>query len=109
MTAMASPSVRLDELALCAWVAQAQPGDALAYHQGFLSVDRGPTGQVLLSSEQRALGKIGAMAMRLAERGFVHLVQRRLAPDQFVYLAIARPRTGDAATSLSSLLLKENA
>ena len=46
--------------------------------------------------------------MKLAERGFVHLVQRRLAPDQFLYLAIARPCAGERNASLSSLMLKEN-
>jgi hypothetical protein len=54
------------------------------------------------------VAKTGNMAMKLAERGFVHLVQRRLAPDQFLYLAIARPRAGEGNTSISSLLSKGN-
>lgn len=99
---------RLDEIALCAWVAHAEPGEALVYHQGRLSIDRGPPGQPFLSTQARALGKTGDMAMKLAERGFVHLVQRRLSPDQFLYLAIARPRVGERSASLSSLMLKEN-
>jgi len=36
---------RLDEIALCAWVAHAEPGEALAYHQGSLAIDRDPPGQ----------------------------------------------------------------
>ena len=84
---------RFDEIALCAWVAHAEPGDALAYHRGLLAIDRGPSGQTFLSQEARAVAKTGSMAMKLAERGFVHLVQRRLAPDQFLYLAIPATRT----------------
>jgi hypothetical protein len=99
---------QLDEVALCAWVAHAEPGEALAYHQGSLAIDRGPPGQPFMSTKALALAKTSDMAMRLAERGFVHLVQRRLAPDQFLYLAIARPRGGAGNASLSSLMLKEN-
>ena len=99
---------RLDEIALCAWVAHAEPGEALAYHRGLLAIDRGPPGQPFLSPEARAVAKTGNMAMKLAERGFVHLVQRRLAPDQFLYLAIARPRAGEGNGSISSLLSKGN-
>ena len=99
---------RLDEIALCAWLAQAEPGEALAYHQGSLAIDRCPPSQPFQAPEARALAKTSDMAMKLAERGFVHLVQRRLAPDQFLYLAIARPRAGERNASLSSLMLKEN-
>ena len=28
-----------DEIAFCAWVAQAEPGETLVYHRGFLAVD----------------------------------------------------------------------
>ena len=106
VTTALAPS--LDEIALCAWVAHAEPGEALAYHQGSLAIDRGPPGQPFLSTQARALAKTSDMAMKLAERGFVHLVQRRLAPDQFLYLAIARPRVGERNASLSSCMLKEN-
>jgi len=99
---------RLDEIALCAWAAHAEPGEALVYHRGLLALDRGPPGQSLLSPDALTLAKTGNMAMKLAERGFVHLVQRRLAPDQFLYLAIARPRAGEGNGSISSLLSKGN-
>ena len=108
MRVTTAPDSRLDEIALCAWVAHAEPGEALAYHRGLLAIDRGPPGQPFLSPEALTLAKTGNMAMKLAERGFVHLVQRRLAPDQFLYLAIARPRVGKGNASLSSLMLKEN-
>jgi hypothetical protein len=29
----------LDEVGLAAWIAQAEPGEALVYHRGFLAVD----------------------------------------------------------------------
>ena len=42
-----------------------------------------------------------------AEQGLVHLVQERTGPDQFAYIAVARPKPKAAAVSLSALLLAE--
>jgi hypothetical protein len=39
----------------------------------------------------------------------VHLVQERVAPDQFAYFAIARPKPKAAEASLSKLLLSDEA
>ena len=108
MRVATSLTPRLDEIALCAWVAHAEPGEALVYHRGLLAIDRGPPGQPFLSPEARGVAKTGSMAMKLAERGFVHLMQRRLAPEQFLYLAIARPRAAEETASLSLLLSKES-
>jgi len=109
MRVATSLAPRLDEIALCAWVAHAEPGDALVYHRGLLAIDRGPPGQPFLSPEARGVAKTGSMAMKLAELGFVHLMQRRLAPEQFLYLAIARPRPVSSPVSISTLIPEEKA
>lgn len=77
-----------DARLLKAWLRQARAGDAFEYHRGLLTVDRGP-----LASEttRKAVDRLADLALRLAAEGRVHLVQRRLAPGAFSYLAVARP------------------
>lgn len=94
------------ELELCAWVAQALPGDALEYHRGFLCLDRTPFGRVISPEQREALIRTSARARQLAEDGLVHLAQRRVAAGEFSYLAIARPR---GSRPLPSILLAEEA
>jgi hypothetical protein len=50
---------------------------------------------------------MASQAMRLAEHGLVHLLQRRVCSERFSYLAIARPRAETLAALPSALLLKE--
>ena len=97
----------ITEIELCAWLAQADPDDVLEYYRGLLAVDRAPYGQPMSAKDRFALGLLGDRAMRLADHGFVHLLQRRLGPDNFSYLAIARPRPRTSPVLLSSLLLAE--
>lgn len=106
---MTSPSPILTELGFCAWLGAAAPGDAIEYHQGFLALDRTAYGQPLSAEDRRGLIRTGNRAMQLAEQDFVHLVQRRLAPGTFSYLAIARPRPSRAPLSLAILTAEEAA
>jgi hypothetical protein len=101
------PAPRLSELELCAWVAQAVPGDRLEYHRGFLALDTFALFTQLDDRERAELGKLASRAFWAAERGLVHLVQERTGPDQFAYIAVARPKPKAAAVSLSALLLAE--
>lgn len=80
----------LDELALCRWIGQAAPGDMLEYHRGFLALDTALF--TLSAAEQKTLRLLARRAAWAAEHEFVHLVQRRLDPGLFGYLAIKRPR-----------------
>ena len=78
-----------------AWLRQAAPGDRVVYHRGYLAVDRvrGSTG--LSEPDRRELLAVAKAAMMLAERGEIHLVQRRIEPGSFSYLAVkARPDPG---------------
>jgi hypothetical protein len=97
----------LDAIQLCAWIAQASPGDTLEYHRGFLALDASIDGQTPESDARRELARVARIAWRAAEQGLVHLVQRRNGPDDFTYLAIARPRPETLAALQSTLLLKE--
>lgn len=99
----------LSEIAFCAWVAQADPGDRLEYHRGFLVLDTFALFSALDDGQRKDLSALAGRAFRAAEQGLVHLVQERVGPDQFAYIAIARPKPKAAAASLSELLLEEQA
>jgi hypothetical protein len=75
--------VRYSKVMFAAW-RQAEPGEALEYHRGFLGVDRTPS-----LKDRLDLIAMAERAMRLAEQGLIHLVQRRLGDDTFSYLAFA--------------------
>lgn len=75
---------------LHAWLRQARAGDVLEYHRGLLIVDRTELGTLASDAARDALGQLADLALHLAEQGRVHLVQRRLAPGDFSYLAVAR-------------------
>jgi hypothetical protein len=99
----------ITEIEFCAWLGQATPGDALEYHRGFLVVDLTPFGGPMCSEARSELARTSTRAYGLAERGFVHLVQRRLGPDTFSYLAIARPLPQGKALDFSTLMTEEAA
>ena len=105
----ASTSHPLGEIEFCAWVAQAVPGDRLEYHRGFLVLDTFPTFSHLPDAQRTELAKLASRAFWAAEQGLVHLVQVRVGPDRFAYIAIARPKPKAATASLSALLLAEQA
>jgi hypothetical protein len=98
-----------DEISFCAWVAQAEPGDRLQYHCGFLAIDTFALFSGRSDNERAELRKLADRAFWAAEAGLVHLVQERAGPDRFAYIAIARPKPRHAAASLSALLLEGEA
>jgi hypothetical protein len=75
------------------WVARAARGARIEYHHGFLILERLP-GSKLAARHRRQLARLADAALRAAETGQVHLVQRRRGPFDFAYLAIkaAGPR-----------------
>jgi hypothetical protein len=87
-----SGSLTLSAIEFCGWLGQAEPGDVISYHRGFLVLDRVPSKKDQADAERAELDLLANCAMRAAEYGLVHLVQRRNAPLDFSYLAIARPR-----------------
>ena len=100
---------RHTEIDLLAWLGQAAAGDVLEYHQGFLALDRSSKGDAFKERDRAALGRLASLAMRLAEHGFVHLLQRRVGSERFSYLAITRPRVVSIPLSISTLIPEEEA
>ncbi|BCH23556.1 hypothetical protein [Mesorhizobium sp. L-8-3] len=74
----------------CTWLQKALPHEAIEYHRGFLILDRHADTSELHRAERLELTVVATRALAAAEQGLVHLVQRRLAPCQFSYLAIKR-------------------
>ena len=97
------------EISFCAWVAQAEPGDRLEYHRGFLVLDTFALFSGLSDKDRAELRKLADRTFWAAEAGLVHLVQERVGPGRFAYIAIARPKPRTAGASLSALLLSEAA
>ena len=97
----------ISEIEFCGWVGQAVPGDRLEYHRGFLVLDAFLVISKLADPDRKRLALLGTRAFWAAEAGLVHLVQERIGPDHFAYIAIARPKPKAAAVSLSALLLQE--
>jgi len=100
------PTVRLRiaEIDLCGWLGQAAPGDVLEYHRGFLALDANVQGTRFPDRDRAELARVARRAWWASERDLVHLVQRRHGPNEFSYLAIARPRPKSSPVSLSSLM-----
>jgi hypothetical protein len=77
------------EAELSAWLASAEPGATIQYHDGLLAADIARDQQ-----DKKAKAELVAIA-RLAwwagQQSLVHLVQRRLEPGRCAYLAIMRP------------------
>jgi len=101
--------LRMSDIGFLAWAQQAEPGDRLQYHRGFLALDTFAQITGLSDKERAELGKLANRAFCAAEQGLVHLVQERIGIDQFSYIAIARPKPKQATASLSALLLDEAA
>lgn len=76
------------------WLARTGSCPWFEYHRGLLIWDRSP-GAELSDDDRRALAKIADAAFQAAERGQVHLVQRRCGPFDFSYLAIRAVRSGN--------------
>lgn len=100
------PPQRLNAVEFCAWLSQADPGDVLEYHRGFLIVDRMPARKGHADTRSSQLDLLAKCAMRAAEYGLVLLVQRRNGPSDFSYLAVARKRP-KKTPAIQSLALPE--
>lgn len=73
-------------------LAAAEPGSVLQYHDGFLVLDVAKGSTRLSASDRKQLVAVARLAWSASEHRIVHLVQRRLGPSRFAYLAIVRAR-----------------
>lgn len=109
ITTTSPASSPLNEATLCAWLGAAVPGDAITYHRGVLARDTCPQLNLLSLDERVRVARLSSRALKLAEAGLVHLVQRRHGFEDFAYVAIARPKPRRTVSALHGLLLKEAA
>lgn len=93
----------LTDTALCAWLGAAMPGDIIIYHRGMLALDLCKQRKQLPENQRVRLARVASRAWRLAEAGLLHLVQRRRGPEDFEYLAVARPKPRRNANVLALL------
>jgi hypothetical protein len=101
MTEAVAPAVLhgrpMDEAQLIAWVVRSAPGQHLTYWDGYLARDTWSLGSRLGERDRRRLARLGRLVLSLAEEGFLHLVQQRLAAYRYRYIAIARSPERDRA------------
>lgn len=76
------------------WLACAEPGTILQYHNGFLALDVVVAGSRFSASDRQEIVDIAGYARWASDEHMVHLVQRRLGPNRFAYLAVMRPQKG---------------
>jgi hypothetical protein len=107
ITKLPAIRLRLTETDLCAWIGQAAPGEILEYFRGFLAMDTASKGSRLAERDRAELARVARRAWWASEHQLVHLLQRRHGPDDYSYLAIARPKPKQRSVSLASLLLAE--
>jgi hypothetical protein len=94
----------MSDIDFLAWIGQAMPGDRLEYHRGFLGIDTTANISTLPEPDRRRLATLAGAAQRAFEADLVHLVQARLGPDRFAYLAIARTKPRRSPVSLARLI-----
>jgi hypothetical protein len=69
------------------WFSTAEPGSDIAYHRGFLALDRG-AGSRLGEDAGEELDRVASALMATAEAGHVHLIQTRHGAYDYTYLAV---------------------
>ena len=81
-------SLPLDENGFVDWILDAEPGAATPYYRGHLAYDRCESTKVHPDHKRRRLIAIARRALAEEENGLVHLVQRRLAEEDYIYLMV---------------------
>ena len=106
-TVIAAQRPEIQEIDFLGWLGQAQPGDSLEYHRGFLALDTMREGSGLPEKERLELSRVARRAWWAFEQNLIHLAQRRWAKDDYSYLAIARPRTASTPLTIQQLMSEE--
>src|SRR5690554_3742641 len=63
------PALLIDEIKFLAWVSQANPGDRIEYHRGFMALDTAAVMSRLPPDQQRSLSDLADAAFRAAMKG----------------------------------------
>jgi hypothetical protein len=100
------PAVPLTEVRLCQWIANAQAGQSIQYHEGLLMRDRAKPGSALAAKECKRLDAVASTAWGACDLGLVHLFARKLGEYRYQYLAMRSRRIATAADIRARLLPK---
>jgi hypothetical protein len=85
-----APARMMNDVDLCVWVADAQPGDSIIYYTGHLSRDRLPHRDGYADAIRRKIGELGNAAWMLGDENWVHLVQRRVSYGCWDYISVRK-------------------
>ena len=85
-----TPSEVMNDVDLCVWVADAQPGDSMTYYTGHLSRDRLAHRDGYADAIRRKINEIGNAAWMLGEENWLHLVQRRVSYGCWDYIGLRK-------------------
>jgi hypothetical protein len=75
---------------LYAWLHSAAPGACIEYHRGFLAIDRTRNLSALDEPRRKRCAAVAGDTYAAATQNLVCLIQRRLGPGAFSYIAVAR-------------------
>ena len=85
-------AIPLDVTGFCDWLAEAESGAAIAYYRGHLVFDRLPEKSGLSIQKRHVLVAVADRVMTAAANGFCFPLQRRLGPNDWLYLAVRASR-----------------
>ena len=83
-----SPGVAVTEAILCDWVASAQIGHCIQYHEGLLLRDRSEISSDLSTKDRARIHSVARRAWIACELGLVHLFSQKVGDDHYRYLAM---------------------
>ncbi len=89
-----TPKDVMNDVDLCVWVADAQPGATIVYYSGHLSRDRQMHSEGYSEPVRRKIGDLGNAAWMLGDENWVRLVQRRVSYGCWDYIAVRKAEAG---------------
>lgn len=87
------PGIPLSEANLCDWIASAQVGHCIQYHEGLLLRDRSESSSGLPTKERARIHSLARRAWIACELGLVHLFSQKVDDDHYRYLAMRSSTT----------------
>ena len=86
----AAAGIRIEGVSeLAAWLRTAAPGDRAIYYLGQLTVDRSVGSSPFTEKRRRVVDQLAKEVLAAAVADHVLLVQQRLGPRMFAYIAVA--------------------
>jgi hypothetical protein len=86
-----------DENSFTDWLVDAKPGARTIYYRGHLAHDRTTSAAIHDRQARNELSVLSSRVMLACEQGLVHLVQKKLGPEDFLYFAVRASKRGASA------------